>query len=151
MHVRAFSSALRLMFVAIFFVSALACEGANRMDAEVRAKMEDKLAKWNEEGFPIPDKAAIPNTIGNLKSWRFKYAKLFIVYDPQKAHPVDQRAIVETIATEWWKTYPENMKPRFTLEVRGFDAIDDNENESGRTYVNKKGEIETHWYGTDVY
>ena len=127
------------------------CEGAGRLDQEVRDKMEVKLKEWNETGFPVKDQSLKESTIGNLKEWNFKYAKLFLVFDTQKAHPVTTRDVLETIGKQWYDTYPGNIKPRFQLEIRAFKDIQSSDAEWGFTKILKDGTPETHWYPTDVY
>jgi len=121
------------------------------LDREVVDKLCAKLKDWNENGFPISDTSAIELTKANLKEWRFKYAKLYLVFDGEKAHPVIARMVLERIATEWYSTYTPNMKPRFVLEIRAFDDIESMDTEWGICKVKSDGSLETHWYPTDVY
>jgi hypothetical protein len=131
----AFLITVCLLFV--FFLLA-GCEGASRLDKESRDKLDKKIQEWNTEGnYPTvePDK----KLVGALKEWHFKYAKLFIVLDSQVTDLVDQRYVSETLANEWWKIYPENIKPRFTLEVRAFKDMEEPGNELGFIKILKDG------------
>jgi len=140
-----------LIFVcALFLFSVTGCEGAGKNDREAREKLEATLTEWNTNGtYPISETDV--DTTGYLKEWSFKYAKMIIVFDGLKAHPVISRSVLERIAVEWYGSYPENIKPRFKLKVTAYiDAIS-NDAEWGWTEVDKKGKPETHWYKTDVY
>jgi len=145
------AAAILLFMLNIIQVGLTGCEGSRKLDGEVRDKLETKLLDWNENGFPISDRSAIEQTKGNLLEWRFKYAKLFLIFDSQKTQPVIGRMVLEAVALEWYETYPSNIKPRFTMEVRAFHDIDSHDNEWGFCKVKKTGDLETHWYPTDVY
>lgn len=140
-----------LLFVcALFLFSAVGCEGASKNDREARDKLEATLTEWNANGdYPIPEKDV--DTTGYLKEWSFKYAKMNIVFDGSKAHPVMSRSVLEKIAVQWYNSYPANQTPRFKLRVTAYhDAINEDA-EWGWTEVDKEGKPETHWYKTDVY
>lgn len=146
----------RIVFIALLTllcISLLAgtgCEGASKRDREVRAKLEEKLKEWNENGtFPIPEENV--ETTGNLKEWYFKYNNLYLIFDSTKAHPVTSRGVMEIIAVEWHNLYPENLKPRFILEVYAFKDVKASDSEWGKCKIKKDGSAEVHWYATDVY
>lgn len=120
------------------------------LDRTAQAKLHLRLQEWNENGtFPISEPAF--DTTGFLKEWRFKYSKLYITFDGNKAHPVTSRSVMETIALEWYELYPENRKPRFTLVVRAFKDTESSSTEWGFCRILKDGRAEVHWYATDVY
>jgi len=151
MKFRLFSVVICVLLFIVMLMCLPGCEGAGKMDRQVREQMDAKLKDWNQNGFPIVDPSAVAQTKGNLKEWRFKYAKLFLVFDSQKAQPVVARMVLERIATGWYETYPANIKPRFILEVRAFHDIESHDNEWGMCKVKRDGSPETHWYPTDVY
>jgi hypothetical protein len=143
--------AIILIFVlGTLLVGLAGCEGASKLDAEVRDKMEAKIAEWNENGFPVADPSLVEQTKGNLLEWRFKYAKLYLIFNSQKAHPVTSRYVLEAVAMDWYHTYPANIKPRFTLEVRAFHDMESHDNEWGFCKIKRGGNPEVHWYKTDV-
>jgi hypothetical protein len=151
MKCRLFSTLICVFLFIVIFICLPGCEGAGKMDRQVRDELDAKLKDWNQNGFPIADPSAIGQTKANLKEWRFKYAKLFLVFDSQKAHPVMAKMVLEAIAMGWYGGYPANIKPRFILEVRAFHDIESHDNEWGVCKVLRDGSPETHWYPTDVY
>jgi hypothetical protein len=147
---RVLSITLLSIMATFLTVTAIGCEGASRLDQETRDKLDAKLTEWNENGtFPIPETDI--KTEGYLKSWKFKYNRLYLVFNSRNAHPVNSRSVMETVAVEWYNTYPANIKPRFILQVFAYIDEQAHENEWGMTKIKKGGTPETHWYATDVY
>lgn len=123
---------------------------SHRIDKEVQVSLDEKLTEWNENGtFPLADYDI--NTTGYLKEWHFNHAKLDIIFEYQKAHPVMSRYVMETIAVEWYKLYPEDRKPRFNLAVYAYVEEVSHNTEWGWSEVDKKGKPESHWYRTYIY
>jgi hypothetical protein len=150
MFSKAFVVTIISLLAAVLLLSGTACEGAGALDRETREAFDLKLKEWNENGtFPIPDTSV--DTKGYLKEWDFRYSKLSLVFDSQVAHPVDSRSVMETIGVEWWRTYPENIKPRFILRVFAYKDLKSNDAEWGMCKIKRDGTPEVHWYATDVY
>jgi len=123
---------------------------ATYLDRTAQAKLHLRIEEWNENGT-FPTGYDDLDTTGYLKEWRFKYSRLYIMFDGNKAHPVTSRSVLEAIAIEWYELYPENRKPRFTLVVRAFKDTESSNTEWGFCKILKDGRAEIHWYATDVY